>query len=122
MTCWSDAGAVRSVYLPRLRAQLTAAVEGSAAHGKVAEIIFWHPVLRGESGVGQEEDGAEQEGGEGGVVRSGYVSLAHVDTDVNAYAEQPAAALAQLVLNNAVTEPGRRDVARDALAARLAAG
>ena len=66
MTCWSDADAVRAVYLPQLRAQLTAAVEGSAAHGKVAEIIFWHPVLRGESGVGQEEDGVEQEGGEGG--------------------------------------------------------
>ena len=66
MTCWSDADAVRSVYLPQLRAQLTAAVEGSAAHGKVAEIVFWHPVLRGESGVGKEEDVVEHEGGEGG--------------------------------------------------------
>ena len=55
-------------------------------------------------------------------MRSGYVSVAHVDTDVNAYAEQPAADLAHLVLNNAVTEPGRRAVAREALAARLAAG
>ena len=30
-------------------------------------------------------------------MRSGYVSVAHVDTDVNAYAEQPAADLAHLV-------------------------
>ena len=68
MTCWSDADAVRAVYLPQLRAQLTAAIEGSAAHGKVAEIVFWHPVLRGESGFGEEEEegGVEQEGGEGG--------------------------------------------------------
>ena len=66
VTCWSDADAVRAVYLPQLRAQLTAAVEGSAAHGKVAEVIFWHPVLRGESGFGEEGDnGDEQQGGGG---------------------------------------------------------
>lgn len=105
VTCWSDADAVRSVYLPQLRAQLTAAVEGSAAHGKVAEVIFWHPVLRGESGFGEEDDDDSEGGDGGGVVRSGYVSLAHVDTDVNAYAEQPAAALAHLVRSSAVANP-----------------
>eukprot|EP00964_Phaeocystis_antarctica_P096964 scaffold63174_cov76-Phaeocystis_antarctica.AAC.2 len=121
VTCWSDADAVRSGYLPQLWAQLTAAVEGSAAHGKVAEVIFWHPVLRGEGDFGKEEDdGDEQEGsegndggdggevgegGDGGVVRSGYVSVAHVDTDVNAYAEQPAEALAHLVRSSAAADP-----------------
>ena len=102
VTNWADADAVRSDYLPQLREQLTALVEGSAAHGKVAELIFWHPVLRGEAGWEEEgDDGATQEGGEGGgVARSGYVALAHVDTDVNAYAEQPAATLAHLVRSN----------------------
>lgn len=87
--CWDDGESVRSSYLPRLRQQLTAAVEGSAAHGSVVELVFWHPVLR-------EEGGSEQS--ERGIVRSGFVSMAHVDTDVNAYAGKPEA-LAHLVLD-----------------------
>ena len=36
-------------------------------------------------------------------MRSGYVSVAHVDTDVNAYAEQPATDLAHLVRRGTLT-------------------
>ena len=105
---WRDGDAVRATYLPKLRQLITDAVEQSPAHGKVSELIFWHMLVR--------EQGAPYVGpsdaASSAVSRGPIAPMAHVDTDVNAYAGH-ADRLAQLVLANQVIETGRAPFAGD---------
>ena len=98
---WTDAAAVRSKYLPELRRVITKAVETSPEHGTVAQLIFWHMLLReeGSTYVGPSDPSYAT------VTTGPIAGMVHVDTDVNAYAGD-AARLARIVLANQVTEEG----------------
>jgi hypothetical protein len=97
---WTDADAVRATYLPALRKLITQSVETS--HGRVSHLLFWHMLIREEDApyVGPSDASARA------VCRGPIAALAHVDTDVNAYADQPDH-LARIVLANEVVESGR---------------
>ena len=64
----TDAAALRD-YCEQLRTLVAETLEASPEHGKVAELILWHPVLRA-----QEEDSAGPRGAGGGSVCLLYTS------------------------------------------------
>ena len=113
---WTDAAFVRSTYLPVLRRLITEAVEASDSHGKVSEIIFWHMLMR--------QQGSDYKGpadASGDMVTCGPIAaMAHVDTDMNAYAGNKEQ-LARIVLANEVVEPGAAPYDSD-LTRRLGGG
>jgi hypothetical protein len=76
VTNWNDLDQIRNVYLPELRAILQEAYNDS----KILHIIFWNPMLRGES--------LEQTRPDHSTITpsAGFAASPHIDMDIGAYA------------------------------------